>query len=47
MLTPMDRGFGDDCFRRMERRKMAKEAGLPLPDKETDDFEDAIVVDGQ
>ena len=43
MLTPMDRGFGDDVFRKMARLKMARQAGLPLPDKTPGNIEEPIV----
>ena len=42
MPTPMDRGFGDDGFRKMQRMKMARDAGLPLPEQ-SDDIEEPIV----
>jgi len=43
MLTPMDRDFGDDPFRNMERKKAARKAGIPELTEETPDIEEPIV----
>ena len=40
MLSPMDRGFGDDVFRKMERKKMAKKIGMPLLHDNTREIEE-------
>jgi len=40
MLSPMDREFGDDVFRKMERKKMAKKIGMPLLHDNTREIEE-------
>ena len=42
MATPMDRDFGEDAFRRMERRKMAQMAGIPFDEGSQPDIEAPI-----
>ena len=44
MKSPMDRGFGDDPFRRMERKKALRSAGLPDFYEDTSDIEDPIIM---
>lgn len=44
MPTSMDRDFGDDPFRKMERKKAARKAGIPELTEETSDIEDPIVT---
>ena len=44
MPTAMDRGLGDSAYRKMERLKQAREAGLPLPRQHKGDIEEPIVV---
>jgi len=39
----MDRDFGDDPFRKMERKKAARKAGIPELTEETPDIEEPIV----
>jgi len=39
----MDRDFGDDPFRKMERKKAARMAGIPILTEETMNIEDPIV----
>ena len=43
MITPMDRGFGDDVFRKMERAKLKRYLGIPVSRK-TINIEGVIVA---
>ena len=47
MTTPMDRDFGDDPFRRMERKKAAARLGWPAEDEPEPDIEDPIIAERQ
>jgi hypothetical protein len=44
MTSPFDRDFGEDPFRRMERLKALRRAGLPVEDTDCRDIEAPIVV---
>lgn len=43
MTTPMDRGFGSDPFRRMEREKLRRKVGLLVSDEDARDIEAPIL----
>jgi len=44
MTSPFDRDSGEDPFRRMERLKAARRAGLPVEESDSADIEAPIAV---
>jgi hypothetical protein len=44
MTSPFDRDFLEDPFRRMERLKAARRAGLPVEEADCRDIEAPIAV---